>query len=86
MVCHALRGGCGSRVVRGDGVARRFEDALSVSEVDRAVDLAGSEFEGRTSLLIVPVMGAWGGVAGVVGVSSTSTVYSGLHLVLLQVH
>ena len=86
MVCHALRGVCGSMVVRGDGVARRFEDALSVSEVDRAVDLAGSEFEGRTSLLIVPVMGAWGGVAGVVGVSSTSTVYSGLHLVLLQVH
>jgi hypothetical protein len=86
MICRPLRGLCRRIVIQGSSNAHLFPDVLLEAEVDRGVDLAGSEFGGRTALMLVPVMGLGdsGKVVAIVGISSTVLVYSPLHLALLR--
>ena len=86
MICRPLSGLCRRIALQGSSDAHLFSDVLMETEVDRGVDLAGSEFGGRTALLLVPVMGQEdaGRVVAIVGISSTIMDYGPLHLALLR--
>ena len=86
MICRPLSGLCRRIALQGNSNAHLFSDVLSEAEVDTGVDLAGSDFGGRTALLLAPVMGPGdvGKVVAIVGVSSTVMVYGPLHLALLR--
>jgi hypothetical protein len=86
MICRPLSGLCRRIALQGNSNAHLFSDVLSEAEVDRGVDLAGSDFGGRTALLLAPVIGPGdaGKVVAIVSVSSTVMVYGPLHLALLR--